>query len=73
MGVIVYDAETIALLRNVLEEAWAALQPWHREQISKSHVAELVLKQAARGERRPALLRSRTISDAVQQASPARL
>jgi hypothetical protein len=62
----VYDAETIELLRNVLEEAWAA---WHRERINKSH--ELVLMQAMCGERHPAILRSRTVSDAVQQAAAA--
>jgi hypothetical protein len=34
----VYDAETIHLLRTVLEEAWETLQPHHRNQTSKSRL-----------------------------------
>ena len=48
-----YDPETVQLLRAVLDEAWDALAPRHREQISKSHVAQCVLRRAAAGERHP--------------------
>jgi integrase len=41
-----YDPETVELLRTVLDEAWNALQPQHKEQISKSHMAECVRQKA---------------------------
>ena len=52
-----YDPETVQLLRTVLDEAWDALQPYYRDQISKSRMAECVLRQAASGERHPRRLR----------------
>jgi hypothetical protein len=61
----VYDAETIQLLRKVLEEAWDALQPHHRGQTSKAHLAECVLRHAAKGERHPGRLRFQAIADAL--------
>jgi hypothetical protein len=61
-----YDPETVQLLRTVLDEAWDALQPHHRDLISKSHVAQCVLRYAAKGERHPARLRFRAIADAMQ-------
>ena len=61
-----YDSETIKLLRTVLDEAWDTLRPLHREQISKSHMAVCVLRQAAKGERNRDRLRFRAIADAVQ-------
>jgi hypothetical protein len=62
-----YDPETVRLLRAVLDEAWDALAPRHREQISKSHMAQCVLRHAAAGERHPGRLRFRAIADAVQE------
>jgi hypothetical protein len=62
-----YDPETVKLLHAVLDEAWDALPPRHREQISKSHVAQCVLKHAAGGERHPGRLRFRAIADAVRE------
>jgi hypothetical protein len=62
-----YDRETVELLRTVLDQAWDALLPHYREQISKSHMAECVLRHAAAGERHPARLRSRAIADAVHE------
>src|SRR5262249_27784380 len=64
-----YDAETIELLRAVLEEAWDALSPRLRDRISKSHMAQCVLKHAASGERHPGGLRSQAIADVVRQAA----
>jgi hypothetical protein len=66
-----YDQETVELLRTVLDQAWDALLPHYKEQISKSPMAECVLRQAAAGERHPARLRSRAIADAVQEIAAA--
>jgi hypothetical protein len=63
-----YDPETVELLRSVLDEAWAALQPAHRKRISKAWMAQCVLKCAAAGERHPDRLRFRAISHAVKEA-----
>jgi hypothetical protein len=63
----VYDPETVQLLRAVLDEAWDALAPGHREQITKSHLTQCVLRHAAAGERHPGRLRFRAIADAVQE------
>jgi hypothetical protein len=66
-----YDPETVQLLRTVLDEAWDALQPHYRDQLNKSHLAECVLRQAAKGERHPGRLRLGAIADAVEEiASP---
>jgi hypothetical protein len=62
-----YDQETVELLRTALDQAWDELSPHYRDQISKSHMAECVLRHAAAGERHPARLRSRAIADAVQK------
>jgi ABC-type phosphonate transport system ATPase subunit len=66
-----YDPETVELLRTVLDEAWGALQPHYRDQISKSRMAEFGLRQAASGERHPGRLRFRAIADAVQEIAAA--
>jgi hypothetical protein len=60
-----YDPETIALLRNVLDAAWHSLSPEHRARTTKSHLAERVLKLAARGERDAARLRVRAIVEVI--------
>ena len=66
-----HGPETIALLRAVLDQARAELQPCHREQISKSHMADYVLRQAATGERYPVRLRFRAVADAVHELTAA--
>jgi hypothetical protein len=60
-----YDPETIALLRDVLDAAWHSLSPEHQARTSKSHLAERVLKLAARGERDPARLRVHAIVEVI--------
>ena len=62
-----YDPTTIDFLRTVLDEAWDALAPRHKEQISKSHLAECVLRNAAKGERHALRLRFRAIADVIQK------
>jgi len=46
-----FDLETVALLREVLEDAWALLRPEHRATMPKTALAERILKSAAQGER----------------------
>jgi hypothetical protein len=55
---IAYDAETIALLRTTLDEAWASLRTEERARLSKTALATHILELARRGERNPMLLRS---------------
>jgi len=57
----VYDPETIELLKTVLDEAWACLLPEQQAGVSKTLLAERLLRAAARGERDPALLRDRAL------------
>jgi hypothetical protein len=46
-----FDLETIALLRETLEEAWASLRPEQQARMLKTTLAERILKSAAQGER----------------------
>jgi hypothetical protein len=46
-----FDLETIALLRETLEDAWASLRPEQRAAMVKTTLAERILKSAAQGER----------------------
>ena len=48
---IYFDLETIALLRETLEEAWASLRPEQQARMLKTTLAERILKSAAQGER----------------------
>ena len=57
-----FDAATIALLRGVLDDAWAHLPPGQMA-VSQSLLAERILKAARAGERDPAKLRARAITE----------
>jgi hypothetical protein len=46
-----FDPETVALLRETLEDAWAALRPEQQAMMQKTALAERMLKSAANGER----------------------
>jgi hypothetical protein len=48
---IYFNLETVALLREVLEDAWALLRPEQRATMLKTTLAERILKSAAQGER----------------------
>ena len=50
-GAVYFDLETVALLREVLEDAWALLRPEQRATMLKTALAERILKSAAQGER----------------------
>jgi hypothetical protein len=54
---VYFDLETVALLRETLEDAWVSLPPKRRATISRSILAEGILKSAAKGERDPERLR----------------
>jgi hypothetical protein len=46
-----FDLETVSILRETLENAWASLQPDQRLTMTRSLLAERILKAAADGER----------------------
>ena len=48
-----FDLETVALLRETLDNAWACLRPQERATTSWSQLAEGILALAAEGERNP--------------------
>lgn len=50
---VYYDLETVALLRETLDDAWACLHPDQRATTSRALMAEGILRAAAKGERNP--------------------
>ena len=48
-----FDLETVALLRDALDDAWACLRPQERATTSRTQLAEGILALAAEGERNP--------------------
>jgi hypothetical protein len=52
-GSAYFDLKTVALLREAVEDAWVCLRPEQRETMSRSLLAERILKAAAQGERDP--------------------
>ena len=62
-----YDPETLVLLRQILNEAWAALPDHFKSQTLKSEVAQQILKQAANGVRDPVRLRASAIVRTVDE------
>jgi hypothetical protein len=46
-----FDLETIALLREALDDAWASLRPTQQARMLKTTLAERILKSARQGER----------------------
>jgi hypothetical protein len=55
---VVFDPETVALLRACLDDAWAHLSPIERSNTLKSTLALRILHAAAAGERDPIRLRT---------------
>jgi hypothetical protein len=51
MKPVYFDLETVFFLRETLEDAWASLPPAQRATMSRSLLAERILKTAAQGER----------------------
>jgi len=52
-----FDPETVTLLRETLQDAWPSLRPDQRARMSRTLLAEGILKSAAEGERDPERLR----------------
>jgi hypothetical protein len=46
-----FDVETVALLREILDDAWASLRPEQQATMLKTTLAERILNLAAQGER----------------------
>jgi hypothetical protein len=46
-----FDIDTVLLLRETLKDAWACVPPQQRATMSKTLLAERILKAAADGER----------------------
>jgi hypothetical protein len=57
----VYQPETIVVMRQALDEAWAALSSDERQRTSKTELALRILELATRGERDPRRLRALAI------------
>jgi hypothetical protein len=53
-----YDRETLTVLRNALDEAWALLPDDRKSESQKSDMARRILKKAAEGVRDPVRLRA---------------
>ncbi|MGC2824381.1 MAG: hypothetical protein WA322_09125 [Pseudolabrys sp.] len=48
---VYFDPETVAILRETLDDAWASLGPEQQAAMQKTALAERMLKSAAHGER----------------------
>ncbi|MGA9083699.1 MAG: hypothetical protein WB390_14710 [Pseudolabrys sp.] len=46
-----FDRETVTLLREILDDAWARLRPAQQATMLKTTLAERILRCAAQGER----------------------
>jgi hypothetical protein len=46
-----FDLDTVALLRETLDDAWASLRPGQQATMQKAALAERILECAAKGER----------------------
>jgi hypothetical protein len=60
-----FDPETVALLRETLDDAWACLAPEQQATMQKTALAERILKSAAQGERDRERLRDAALMDLV--------
>ena len=58
-----FDAQTIALLKVALDEAWDRLPPKLQATMLKTTLAERILKSAAEGERNSERLRDAALRD----------
>lgn len=59
---VYFDLDTVALLRETLEDAWACLPPERRATTSRTRLAEGILTSAAKGERDPERLRDAALT-----------
>jgi hypothetical protein len=66
--VAIFDPETVAMLRKVLDDTWSCL-PEGQTNVTRSQLAECILKAAKAGERDPAKLRARAITEVIEGGS----
>jgi hypothetical protein len=62
---VYFDPETVAILRETLDDAWACLRPEQQATMQKTALAERMLKSAAQGERDRDRLRDAALNLAV--------
>jgi hypothetical protein len=62
---VYFDPETVAILRETLDDAWACLRPEQQATMQKTALAERMLRSAARGERDRDRLRDAALDLAV--------
>jgi DNA primase len=58
-----FDLDTVALMRETLDEAWARLRPQERAATLKSSLAVRILETAAQGECDPQRLLNAALSE----------
>jgi hypothetical protein len=64
-----FDPETLIVLRNALDEAWALLPDNRKSESQKSNMAQRILTKAAEGVRDPVKLRASALVG-LMSASP---
>jgi hypothetical protein len=64
---VYFDLDTVLLLREALEDAWACLRPEQRATMSRTLLAERILKSAAAGECVPESLVNAALMAVVAQ------
>jgi hypothetical protein len=62
-----YDPDTLIVLRNALDEAWALLPDDRKSESRKSDMARRILKKAAEGVRDPLRLRAYALVGPVDE------
>jgi hypothetical protein len=62
---VYFDPETVAILRETLDDAWACLRPEQQATMQKTALAERMLKSAKQGERDRDRLRDAALDLAV--------
>ena len=60
---VYFDPETVTILREILDDAWACLRPEQQATMLKTTLAQRILKSAAQGERNRERLRDVALSD----------
>ena len=64
-----YDPDTVRILREVLDDAWATLPSEHQTQTEKSALALAILKLASNGERDPTRLSALAVDSLLADES----
>jgi hypothetical protein len=62
-----FDPETLAVLKQVLDDTWASLPPEIQAKVSRSVLATFILKDAAGGERDAVYLRASAIMQVADE------